>query len=77
MRTFALMACLALVAACGAKEEAAPTTDGPGATPGKTTTKDVTKDMPDTNAKDMPDMNAKVPAGAEMRTVVLDIEGMT
>jgi hypothetical protein len=69
MRTFALMACLALVAACGAKEEAAPSTDGPGATPGKTTMEDVKKDMPD--------VNAKVPAGAEMRTVVLDIEGMT
>ena len=68
MRTFALMACLALVAACGAKEEAAPTKDGAGAMPGKTTMEDVKKDAPD--------VNAKMPAGAEMRTIVLDIEGM-
>ena len=70
MKTLALMACLALLAACGAKEETAPAAkDGAGAMPGKTTMKDAQKNAPD--------MNAKVPAGAEMRVVVLDIEGMT
>ena len=74
MKTIALMACLALLAACGAKEETTPAKDGAGAMPGKTTMKDAQKNAPDMGA---PEVNAKVPAGAEMRVVVLDIEGMT
>ena len=60
------MAVLALVAACGAKEEAAPDT---GKTPDTKTSTDMKKSAEV--------LTNKTPAGAEMRVVTLDIEGMS
>ena len=85
MKTIALIALLALVAACGAKEEATPDT---GKTPEKTpdTTPDTTPDKKiaeDMNKGDDLKKSAEVltnkapTGGAEMRTVVLDISGMS
>ena len=64
MKALALIAALALVAACGAQEETTPDT-------GKTPTTDTMK-------KSAGEMADKAPeSGAAMRTVTLDISGMT
>ena len=64
MKTLALIACFALVVACGGKEETTPSTDGPGGMPGKADVEKMKEGGP-------------TPGGATMRTVKLDITGMT
>ena len=70
MRTIALMAVLALVAACGAKEEATPDTGKAPVTKDSTDMKKSAEVLTDKAPGDNP-------GSAEMRVVVLDIEGMS
>ena len=81
MKTIALIALLALVAACGAKEEATPDTGKtPEKTPDTTPDKKIAEDMNkgDDLKKSAEVLTNKAPTGgAEMRTVVLDISGMS